>query len=489
MGFSEIRQLNFGHVAAESELAGLEKYFISTQTYINAKSETQRKTYYIGQRGAGKSALFTKLADDYNKSRNGNDMTLKITPDDFSYERFNDVEHNYADIKAVYGHVWHYTLLTHIFRRIVEFYDERPNFKTNKYNIEKLRSYLEKKNVVENPSFLSTFLTYFGEFTENKQYNKALKTGGSKNHKMNMQMLALPEISEEMNAFQKITDSHHIYLFIDELDTGWDNSKGATSFIHGLFYAIRQIKKMQNVRVFVSLRSDMYNNLSSILPDPEKMREEIERFSWNPGKLKGLIAERIKASYPGMSRSTTSDIEAISSVFDAGVLEYIIQHTLQRPREVIQFCKDAHTMFTEQRDYLTYDKISLNTVKEIEPEFSKNKFEDICSEYEYQYPNISFFLSLFSGCKECYAIEEFKLKLEEVMCKSLDELGEDSWIGRNFSTKQMIKILFEIGFIKLYKNGKYLAYYEGSFINVEIAPKVKIHDVFVSYLSYDLECE
>src|SRR5882762_4080064 len=110
MGRAEIAQLTLGHVKAESELDKLEEYFITTPTYINAISEARRKTYYIGQRGAGKTALFKKLADDYMKR--GEHIILTITPDNFSYEKFNDTEHNYSDMRAVYGTVWHYTLVT-----------------------------------------------------------------------------------------------------------------------------------------------------------------------------------------------------------------------------------------------------------------------------------------------------------------------------------------------------------------------------------------
>src|SRR5882762_648512 len=101
MGRAEIAQLTLGHVKAESELDKLEEYFITTPTYINASSEVRRKTYYIGQRGAGKTALFKKLSDDYRES--GENVILNITPEDFSYERFNNAEHNYSDMRAVYG--------------------------------------------------------------------------------------------------------------------------------------------------------------------------------------------------------------------------------------------------------------------------------------------------------------------------------------------------------------------------------------------------
>jgi hypothetical protein len=483
MSRAEIAQLTLGHVKAESELDDLEEYFISTPTYINASSEVRRKTYYIGQRGAGKTALFKKLADDYGET--GEYIILNITPEDFSYERFNNVEHNYSDMRAVYGTVWHYTLVAHMFRGVVGFYDRRPYIKRNRENVERLRNYLKKKNAITDQGFLETFLNFFGEFTSNKEFNKVLKVGGggSRSDKPFLRLTNLSEIAGEVGAFTYATELHPVCLFIDELDTGWDNSKEATNFIHGLFYAVREVRKLRNVKAFVSLRSDMYNDLSSILPDPEKMREEIERFAWNPMMLRGLIAKRIIANYP-MPVETPYD-QAISTVFDDGVLDYVIEHSLQRPREVIQFCTDALNAFSSRIHYdQTLQNLTLDVIQSVEPSFSRNRLEDICGEYAHQYPELLAFLSCFENCPSHYSMRSFKGKLEDAMLRSLERLGEKSWLGENFSTGKLLEILFEIGFIKLYsqKDGKYLAYYEGSFLGVENVPQVRIHDVFTSAL-------
>jgi hypothetical protein len=293
----------------------------------------------------------------------------------------------------------------------------------------------------------------------------------------------LADISTELRAFMNFAVSHPVSLFIDELDTGWDNSKEATNFIHGLFYAVGEVKKLNNVKVFVSLRSDMYNDLSSILPDPEKMREEIERFSWNPKMLRGLIAKRIIANYPMSDEMPHED--AILTVFDDGVLDYVIDHTLQRPREVIQFCNDALNEFNNRIHYdASIAKVDLEIIQSVEPSFSRSRLEDICREYEHQYPNLKVLLACFENAPAVYSMSSFKDKLEEAMLTSVERLGAHSWLSANFFTSKVLEILFEIGFIKLFslKDNRYLAYYEGSFLGVDSVPKVRIHDVFISAL-------
>ena len=482
MSVADISNLSLGHCKAEAELEDLEKYFITTPAYIHARNEARRKTYYIGQRGAGKTALFRKLADDYEKK--GHYVILNISPDSFSYEKFNDARHDYSDIRAVYGTVWHYTLVTQMFRAVVDFYDRRASIKSNRENIEKLRSYLKSKNAFEDHGFLGTFLSFFGTFTSSSAFS-VLQVGstGSRNYKEFLRLTTLAEISGELNSFLNITDSYPICVFIDELDRGWDNTPEATNFIHGLFYAVGEIKKLRNVNLFVSLRSDMYNDLSSILPDPEKMREEIERFSWNPKMLQGLIAERIIANYP-MSENTAHQ-EALNTVFDDGVLDYVIEHSLQRPREVIEFCTEALTEFSN-RVYYDHglNKVDLDIIQSVEPAFSRGRLADIEKEYEHQYPGLHTFLSCFENAPTHYTMSEFKEKVEDAMLRSVEGLGGESWLATDFSTSKLLEILFEIGFIKLYslKDKRYLAYYEGSFLNIENVPKLRIHDVFTSAL-------
>ncbi|HZH92193.1 MAG TPA: hypothetical protein VEX70_16470 [Pyrinomonadaceae bacterium] len=480
MGVAELAQLSLGHVKAEEESDDVRKYFITTPTYINATNESRRKTYYVGQRGAGKTALFNKLASDYkNKDKS---IILQITPDDFSYERFNNAQHNYSDMRAVYGTVWHYTLITHMFAGVVDYYNQRPYIKANRYNVDTLRAYLKQKNAYPSTGFLGIFLRYFGEFTSNKDFNNALKvgTGELRQDKYFSRLTSLADISDELNAFSNITDSYPVCLFIDELDTGWDNSKEATNFIHGLFYAVREVKSLRNVKAFVSLRSDMYNDLSSILPDPEKMREEIERFSWNPKTLQGLIAKRIIANYP--LPDTTPFTEAIATVFDEGVLDYIINHSLQRPREVIEFCTAALNEFSNQIYFdRTLNRISFDIVKAVEGDFSKNRYEDTCREYEHQYPDLHIFLLGFENGPKFYSMSDFKAKLEDVMLMAVYKLGVGSWLNNNFSPSKLVEILYAIGFIKLYSQraDKYVAYYEETFLNVDSISKVRIHEVFV----------
>jgi hypothetical protein len=518
----EIRQLSFGKSIAESEGDKLAQYFIPTQAYMNAKSEERRKTFYVGQRGAGKSALLNRLGAEF--ASDGRSITVNITPSHFSYELFVDRRHDYIDVRSVYAAVWHYTLIIHLFKHSLDFLNRNTHFKTNKENIAILKNYLVEKGLIDLEGILDVFFNFLDKFSIKKVSNRLVNVADNQaeRDKQILKLLRLSELGLELRAFQNIANSHPIYIFIDELDTGWDNSKEAQNFLYGLFYAVREVRKLRNVTVFVSLRSDMYNNLSSILPDAEKMRDEIEKFSWNSKTLRGVIARRIIAFCPNDKLRNATPNEAISAVFEDGVLDYMISHSLQRPREIIQFCNDCVDEIRNLSLHaVTPSRINKEIVDAVEPKFSTDRLATFCEEYRYQYPYLYVLLTCFENGPEYYFLDDFKASLEEAMLETLEDIQtliqtraqEELTALRDYNTteelrllgeskvfdeskkglwlqsyldapKRLIELLFQIGFIKLFseKDKSYLAFYETTFLNIDNIKQLKINDVFVSAL-------
>jgi hypothetical protein len=216
------------------------------------------------------------------------------------------------------------------------------------------------------------------------------------------------------------------------------------------------------------------------------MRDDIERFFWNEKTLRWLIGSRISA-YARKAGLKDDAENPLESVFEIGALEYIIAHSLHRPREVIQFCNETinevgRLIYNSQE---LPNKITLDIVKAVEPQFSLNRFNDLCDEYKHQYPELKKLLSCFEHGPEYYSTSDFKEKLENAVLETLERAAHESWLNDYLDQpRKLIEILFEIGFIKLYsaKDNKYLAYYESAFINTENTQQLKIHDVFTSAL-------
>lgn len=78
----DLEKLSFGAPAAERDInQGLVHYFVESDTF--AQLQARKKTLVLGNRGAGKSALFKVLAQ---RERDKHSLVLELAPENYSYE-------------------------------------------------------------------------------------------------------------------------------------------------------------------------------------------------------------------------------------------------------------------------------------------------------------------------------------------------------------------------------------------------------------------
>lgn len=487
-----IRQITFGHSSAEREEQELNNYFLSTRAYLNAKKENSRKLFYVGHRGSGKSALFTQLISDYAEDKSS--IILDVNPKDFSYEVFKKMEHSFHNIKTTYAIAWEFTLLIQMMVEVSTYFNKNSNIKKNRENAKIITDYLVKYNYLGESRSLKIFFEYLRKMVDAKVNIKfnAFEAGasikaGTESEKKLISLLNIEEITLPKRALKELLVTHPAYIFLDELDTGWDNSDEAKNYINGLFDAVYSLCSINNFNVFVSLRQDMYNNLIESLTNAEKIREDIETLHWDKENLKAVIGKRILATFPESETENISYNEAINSVFEQGTLDYIIEHTLKRPREIIAFCNKAQEEYIHRytQHYDSSRKIDINIVNSILPNFSLSRITDICKEYQFEYPHIKEVLYAFENNFEFWNSKDFLSNLETGVLKLMNKHGEPEWLKIiDFNPLSVMEVLYKIGFIKVFvpSDEKYYASYETNILDISSYEKVKINDVFVSSL-------
>ena len=83
----DISQLSFGAPAAERDIGvGLGDYFYESEAY--QRLAARQKMIVLGNRGAGKSAIFKVFAE---RARRADTLVLELRPEDYSYELFHSV--------------------------------------------------------------------------------------------------------------------------------------------------------------------------------------------------------------------------------------------------------------------------------------------------------------------------------------------------------------------------------------------------------------
>ena len=114
----------------------------------------------------------------------------------------------------------------------------------------------------------------------------------------------LEEIHALVPSLREIASHKRIVVLVDELDRGWDSSEDARAFVAGLFQACISVNMIhKNLRVYMSLRQELYDDIPELYDDAQKYRDLIETIQWSEASLLKLMAKRIRHSLAALGGS------------------------------------------------------------------------------------------------------------------------------------------------------------------------------------------
>lgn len=478
------QDLRFGVPAAERDHDLLE-CFIVNDSYNNVLNGV--KTVLLGNRGSGKSAIFKKVA--YEKRTKG-ELVIELTPENYSYEMLQqslkrESEGAWAK-KGAFCSAWKFLIYVLSMKRLTA---DRGGYKKGDAAV--IYKYLREKhaNIEKHP--IDTLISYIQRIEGIKvgKYEGSIKTNELHS------LYKLEEIEPLMDALNRITERKKVTVLVDELDSGWDNSDDAKAFISGLFQAAISINsKHQNLKVLISLRKELYENIPDLYEDAQKVRDVIQNIDWNEEDLQRLICKRIIASSGNWNGK--DELDAWHEVFvdelayrKTRSVNYLMDRTLYRPREIIQFCNDIKDNNLNS-DTFPWD---YHSILGAEFEYSKSRTEDIASEYKYQYPGLKSIFETFRGRTSNIERPDLEFHCLEISLNEKDVSEEaKKWVlGIDYNV--LIKILWEVGFLKVYQVGRtkgnaragsqYLGAYQIGSVSTETITRFQIHQLFRSFLN------
>ncbi|MEL6230776.1 MAG: hypothetical protein AAFR24_12780 [Cyanobacteria bacterium J06627_3] len=487
----DIRELNLGSDSAERDInLGLADYFYPNATY--QKFLSGRKTILVGNRGAGKSAIFKYIAT--TEARKGN-LVIELSPEEYSYELLSDhlasEEDGFWRKQSAYSVAWQYLLYTLVFKRIAQ--TKRGLLLGATKNI---YDYVARQELFQQTSSIITLVDYLKRIEQVKTSSNA---GGLRSHGLQA-LYSLDEIKTLLPSLQVVLKNTKIKILIDELDKGWDNSEDAKFFIAGLFQATQKLNLLSsNLRVYISIRQELFDNIPQIYEDAQKIREDVEVIRWGRNELLELIGRRIVHSFPQATRLDAHKLW--QSIFVAQMkssgtetLDYIIDRTQLRPRELLQFCK----LCAERIEYsLAGRRIDEVAIAAAEDSYSEQKIRDLASEYRFHYPHLLDVFEVFRGKRSHYDKEDLDYLLLAIVCGEYDVERAATWI-LDMDYLELKQILWKIGFLKAWvprhtnrrtsQAGAYLGHYELPTINLENIERFRVHPACTSFLHLKESC-
>lgn len=477
-----IQDLTFGTPAAERD-SDLLACFVENESYNRVLNKG--KNVILGNRGTGKSAIFRKIEEDFKKRGS---IVITLAPDDFSYEMMSQVlekESKGAWAKhGAYSAAWRYMIYIQAFRELAAVGFLKVGKAAKLYNFVRDTVQPFEKNPI---GLLISFLKRL-EGIKIGKYEAALKT------KQLESLYKLDDIRELIEIIDDVAARRPVVVLVDELDKGWDASEDAKGFVSGLFGAAMSINaRHQKLRVVISLRRELYDNIPEIYEDYQKISDTVERISWTEETLLQFAALRIGRCYPELK--SKSDTQRWNSVFaerlsyrTAISLNYVLDRTLFRPRELIQF---ANLIADEARSARRGFPLDYESIAQAEGKYSESRLSDIAAEYKFQYPGLLALFETFRGLKFNMTKDDFHNHLMRVICEEFALPKEAKWV-HEMDVEPLVKILWEVGFIKAQVVGgvkaqrrsgsDWLGSYQISGISVSNMPQYQVHPMFRSFL-------
>jgi energy-coupling factor transporter ATP-binding protein EcfA2 len=477
-----LKTLDLGAPAAERDKT-LKDYFVESDAYKRVRDG--KKYLLLGNRGSGKSAIFKVLAE--RQVGDGN-LVVELAPEDYSYEMLKatlrtEQEGSWAKHGA-YTVAWKYILYIEIMKSLnVATNGLKTGATARIYNY--LRDHI--KGEQGNPiGLLISFLKRL-EGIKIASYEAKAKTSDLES------MYKLEEITKLIPDIVELCSKRRLYVMVDELDKGWDSSEDAKDFIAGLVQAANTINQHSpNLRIVVSLRQELYDSIPALYDDAQKYRDVMEFLVWDENSLLHLIAERIRHGAPELS--SQEDLQVWNSVFPESLdfrkskpFNYLVDRTLYRPREIIQFVTDT----IAEANSSGSNEITYQTISTAEMSYSKARTQDIAAEYKFQYPGLAMIFESFRGKNYSFTRSEMETLLTEV---SLNDKLANSAAWANLQDPDfLLDVLWRVGFIRAYAVGgikarrrsgsQYVSAYQIENLDLKSMSRFQVHPMFRIFLS------
>lgn len=479
----KLKDFTFGVPAAERD-ENLVEYFVQQESFVRLRDG--QKTIALGNRGSGKTAIFRMIAEHM---RQKGARVIELSPEDYSYELLSESmlgesQGSWAK-QSAYIAAWKYILYVLMMKRVTE------NAKRSKGSPEEtIYKYLRDNhnNIEKDP--INHLISYLKRIESLKigKYEASVKT------KELQKLYKLEDIEYLLEPLNEALSKREVVVLVDELDRGWDSSNDAKDFVSGLFHAAQSINEhVPSCRILLSLRKELYNSIPSLYEDAQKVRDIIEVIEWDEDSLFDLITKRIGAFTSDTERA---DKQLLWSSVFAETLDYrqtksfnyLIDRTLYRPREIIQFCNNVRdkAVAEEYEPPLDYKAIS-----DAELPYSEARVQDIASEYRFEYPGLGYIFDTFRGLPYSFDRDGLEWHCLRIVEGDLN-VGEAAGWCRELDPSRLVEILWHVGFLRAQTVGglkarrrsgsSYLGSHQINSLSLVNLHRFHVHHMFRTYL-------
>ncbi|THT95310.1 transposase [Lampropedia puyangensis] len=428
-----LERIKVGQAFAEYDLIRNEpELFVSTPAALAALDQSSQKCFFVGRRGAGKTAITYELLRRTQDS-------ISIVPQIFDLLQLPLAHDEFRDTRQR-----PFKSLTHTFERALLDECIRHLLATGRVKERALPPTITKeRNLIEDCDFDQRILNLTQEIFD--AYSK------SQDKLWLRQINRSKEISAELNALGE-KSGLRVTLLIDRLDESWDGSESAIICLMALMHAtVKLCASTPAVRPYIFIRENIYDRIRSIDNEFARLETAVVFLDWSEQKLVELVERRLVRPFPAKPKlggeAWSCFFEESAERSSRAAVMALCQH---RPRDVLMLTSYA----IEAAINGGHQMMMLEDVQAASRRYSTSRLKDLGDEFAENYPNISVLLELFYGLGTEYSL----IGIEDFIAKLLvnDKIKKHcaSWFFDYTTAPRLVELLYGIGFLGLRRAGK-----------------------------------
>jgi hypothetical protein len=439
--------------------------FVSTPSGLAALAEDGNYCFFVGRRGAGKTAIVYEIQRKLKRA-------ISITPHIFDLlvlpvecEEFHDTRQR------------PFKSLMHTMERALLDEAVRAWRDANLFLFKNAPATIAKeRNLIEDCEFDQRIINLtkeiFDAYTLNQDKLWLRQINRSK------------ELVDEVNTLA-MNGQFRFAILIDRLDESWDGSPSALICLMALMHAaVRLRASTQCIRPYIFIRENIYDRIRAIDNEFSRLETSVVFLEWTEKKLQELVERRLVRPFNTKPKlggeAWNCFFEEVDGRSSAGLVMELCQ---RRPRDVLMLTTYAISSALANGNV----KVTKADLEDAGRRYSTSRLKDLGDEFSENYPNISIILGHFYGLGSEFsilAIEDFigKLLVNEKIAKYCG-----SWFFDYTVAFRFVELLFGIGFFGLQNKGRVQYKEPGKDANAKLAidsiSEIVIHPTYRAALN------
>ena len=515
MSYKFRRNIDIGSLDAESDKFLLTAFVEKDDLQI-LRDTTEPKCIILGRTGVGKSALIRYL-------ENNEENIIRIQPESISLRHLSNSDiisyFQKLDVKldlfykVLWKHIFIVELIklcfhnnTSISKNFLEWLRERFPDKKRKqaidylerwedkfwehteYRVKELETSLEnrfKEAIGGNLTFPEILSLSVSTEEERKEAQRVKYEIINKAQKVinESQIENIQSILEMLKAGNFTKNQKKYFIVIDDLDKEWVANTIVYDLLKSLIDTLKELSDIPGVKIVIAVRTNILKKIFKVNANRGFQREKFQNLfleiEWSRKELIELINNRLAQLMKGQYTNDTPSINDILPTVHkkhGNALDYILDRTFMRPRDLIDFINKC----IKNADDKT--KFSWEIIRIAEDEYSNERLRALTDEWLENYGNIEILYKFLKGQTPQFSRKD----IEEVASDHFLEIITDDNIKElSLPVQQYFTAYGENFAVVPILNRVLILLYEIGLLGVKIAPEKKVEFIYSSYSAYD----